>query len=162
MFQNVVGGAEGAGVVTVLGEGAFHLTPAGGFVVEEVAGDAGDGFLAVGERAATDFLEQLEVAFFLTGDEVVDEHRAARGDRFVDGGATGFADDEVVTCQKFGDFAGPTQDADTAGEGVFDLAGSRVEKADVFSENDGDVGPRVGVEDGLGNPPDVGSFGVAK
>ena len=82
----------------MLGEGAFHLVPAAGFVGQEIGSDAGDGFGAVGEGAATDFFKELEVAFFLTGDEVVDEHRTAGGDGFVDGGSACFSDDEVVTC----------------------------------------------------------------
>lgn len=41
-------------------------------------------------------LEELEVSFFLPGNEVVDEHGALRGDGLVDGCTTGFAYDKMV------------------------------------------------------------------
>ena len=142
----------------MLGKGAFHLAPAGAFVLEDVAKDTGDGVLTVGEGASADFFEELEVTLFLTRDEVVDEHRAAGGDGFVDGGTAGFSDDEVVGGEEFGDLAGPAFDSDAAGVGVFDFAGALVEEADVFPQDDGDVGAWVGVEDRFGDPADVGEF----
>ena len=41
---------------------------------------------------------------------------------------------------------------------MFDFAGARVEEAEVFSEDDGDVDARVGVEQGFGDAADVGEL----
>ena len=83
------------------------FSPEGGIVGEEFT----DGGLEVaggfGELSCADGFEEVEVAFFLAGDEVVDEHGAARGEGFVDSGASGLADDEVVGAEEFGDFLSP-------------------------------------------------------
>jgi hypothetical protein len=44
----------------------------------------------------------------------VDEHGAACGDGFVDGGTAGFADDEVVVGEEGRDFFCPAEEADAA------------------------------------------------
>lgn len=41
-------------------------------------------------------VEKFDIPFLLPGDDVVDEHGALGRDGFVNGGSTGFADDEVV------------------------------------------------------------------
>jgi hypothetical protein len=86
-------------------------------VGEEVVGGAGDFRWGVGEAAAADGLEEAEVSFFLTGDEVVDEHRAAGGDGFVDGGSAGFTNGEVVGVEELRDSAGPADETDTTRKG---------------------------------------------
>lgn len=124
LIEDVAGGGQRTGVATVLGQCALHLPPAASFVGKQVGGDAGDGLGTFGEGAAANFFEQLEVAFFLAGDEVVDQHRASGGDGFVDGGPAGFANHEVVAGQEFGDFLRPAFDLDASGEALFDLLGA--------------------------------------
>ena len=47
----------------------------------------------------------------------MDEHRAMGGDGFVDGGAAGFTDDEVMLGEQARDVPGPAEDADATGAG---------------------------------------------
>lgn len=144
----------------MFGEAAFLLSPEGGVVGEEVAEGGGEGVGIFGEGAAADELEEVEVSFFLSGDEVVDEHGAAGGEGFVDGGAAGFADDEVVAAEEFGDFFRPALDLHAAGVVFLDFAGAAVEFPEVASEDDGEFGGPAGVvEDGAGDASDGGSFG---
>ena len=90
-----------------------------------------------GEAAAADHFQQAQIAFFLAGHEVVDEHRAMGGNGLVDGGPTGLANDEVVVGEQIGDAAGPAHDADAAGEGLLELAGGGVQQFGVFAEHQG-------------------------
>lgn len=110
-FGGVTGGAG-------LGEGlhsVFLLTPEGGVVSEEGL-DGAVYFLGAGsEGADLEASEEFDIPFFLSGDDVVDEHGTLGGEGFVDGGSSGFSDDEVVTTEEFGDFTGPAFDADAAG-----------------------------------------------
>ena len=161
--EDEVGGGEGGLGSGVAGEAAFLLTPEGGVVGEEVAEGGGEGFGGIGEGAAADGFEELEVALFLTGDEVMDEDGAAGGKGFMDGGAASLADDEVVVAEEFGDFFGPTADVDAAGVGVLHFAGPAIEFADIAAEDDGDFGGPAGVvEDGAGGAADGGAFGGGK
>lgn len=143
----------------MFGEAAFLLTPEGGVVGEEVAKGGGKAIGAVGEGSAPDDFKKVEVALLLAGDEVVDEHGAACGECLVDGGAAGFADDEVVVTEEFGDLLRPAFDLDAAGVGFLDFAGPAVEFSEVSSEDDGEFGGPSGVvEDGPGGASDGGAF----
>lgn len=108
MIQNKIGGGDGAVVAVVFGELVFHFAPFGCVVGEESEHSLGEVFWIFREIAGAEVLEELEVAFFLAGDEVMDQHRALRGDGFVDGCATGFANDEVMGIEKLRNFFGPT------------------------------------------------------
>lgn len=69
-------------------------------------------------------LEELEISLFLAGHEVVDEHGDTGGDGFVDGCATGLADDEVVFFEELGDFFCPSEKPDATGIFGTNLAGA--------------------------------------
>lgn len=96
LFQDEIGGGDGAVVACVLGEIVFHDTPFSGVVREKIEDGLGEVFGIFGEVARAEVLEELEIAFFLAGNEVMDQHRALRGDGFVDCCATGFAYHEVM------------------------------------------------------------------
>ena len=128
------------------GEGVFHGAPAGGVVGEEVGDAAGEGCGGFGEVAAADDFEEPEISLFLAGNEVVDEHRAARGDGFVDGGSAGFADDEVMAVEELGNAAGPANESDAARVGFLDLARAGVEQPDVPPEDEGELDGGRGIQ----------------
>jgi hypothetical protein len=96
MVEDEIGGGDGAVVAVVFREIAFHYTPVSGVVCEKIKDGLGEVFGIFCEIACVEMLEELEVAFFLSGDEVMDQHWALRGDGFMDGRATGFADYQVV------------------------------------------------------------------
>ena len=141
------------------GEGVFHGAPAGGVVGEEVGDAAGEGFGRVGEMAAADDFEQLEVSLLLAGNEVMDEHRAAGGDGLVHGGAAGLADDEVVVVEKLRHLAGPADEPDAAGIGLLDFARAGVEQPDISPEDDGEMDVGRGIQQGAAVAADEGQFG---
>ena len=85
----------------VFGKGTFHQF--GNFTV------------FFGDRAQTEAPDQFRVAFLLPGNDLVDNHRAARGDGFLHGRAAGFADDQVVRHHQFGHLVRPAEDADAVG-----------------------------------------------
>lgn len=71
------------------------------------------GFLwGFGGDAAAVLGEEFGVAFFLAGDDVVDDGWAGGGECFVEDGAAGFADDEVVGLQEVWDAVGPAEDVE--------------------------------------------------
>ena len=53
--------------------------------------------------------DEFGVAFLLSGDDLVDNHRAARGDGFLNGRAAGFADDEVMAHHEFRHLVRPAE-----------------------------------------------------
>ena len=77
-------------------------------------------------------LEELEVAFFLSWDKMVNQHRALSGDRFMHGGPASFSDHEVMFIQELRDFFCPTQQADAVRILRFDFCGTRVEGAEIL------------------------------
>ena len=68
------------------------------------------GFGRLDQRADVAAAQQLVIALLLAGDDLVDEHRAARGDGLLGGGAAGLADDHVVGHQQPGNLVGPAED----------------------------------------------------
>ena len=64
----------------------------------------------VGEGAALDLLDESPVAFFLAGDDLIDDDGAGGGDGFLDGGTAGFGDDEVVSFEEAWHFFCPADD----------------------------------------------------
>jgi hypothetical protein len=96
LTKDVFGGGDGTGVAVVAGKGVFHGAPADSVVGEEGGHTLREGLGSLGELATTDDFKQPEIPLFLTGDEVMNQHRATGGDGFVDGGSAGLADDEVV------------------------------------------------------------------
>lgn len=108
LFKDEIGGGDGAVVAVVFREIAFHDTPVSGVVCEKIKDGLGEVFWIFCEVACVEMLEELEVSFFLSGDEVMDQHRALRGDGFMDGRATGFADYEVVRVEELRNFFRPT------------------------------------------------------
>ncbi len=107
--EDEAGGVNGSVAAIVGGEGGFHFTPFARVVVEQVGDGCGEVAGGLGKISGTELLEEFEVSLFLAGDEVVDEHGAAGGDCFVDGGAAGFADDEMVLAEEAGHFPGPAE-----------------------------------------------------
>ena len=53
--------------------------------------------------------DQFRVAFLLAGNDLVDDHRATRGDGFLHGRAAGFADDEMMRHHQFGHLVRPAE-----------------------------------------------------
>ena len=66
-------------------------------------------------RAEAETPDEFRVAFLLAGDDLVDNHRAARGDGFLHDRAAGFADDQVMGHHQFGHLVRPAEDADAVG-----------------------------------------------
>src|SRR5207247_8542545 len=82
--------------IRVTGEGAFALC---------------DG-VAWGKRdhAGIGFDDQAGIAFLLTRNDVVDDHWTGGGNRFLDGRATGFADEQMAFVEHPREFIGPPND----------------------------------------------------
>jgi len=53
--------------------------------------------------------QQLAVALLLAGDDLVDDHGAARGDGLLRGGSPGLAHHDVVGHQQARDLVGPSE-----------------------------------------------------
>ena len=121
MVEDEIGGGDGTVVAVVFGEIVFHDTPFSGVVGENFEDGLGEVFGVFGEVAGAELFEELEVSFFLAGDEVMDQHRALGGDGYVDGCATGFSDDKVVLVEELRDFSGPAEKADSVRVGGFDF-----------------------------------------
>lgn len=64
-----------------------------------------------GKDAAAIFEQELRVAFFLAGEDLGDEHRRYRRERFLNRRAAGFSNEHVMFAQQRGDVAHPTEDA---------------------------------------------------
>lgn len=92
----------------MFGEIVFHDAPIGGVVCEKIEHGLGEVFGIFCEVACAEVLEELEIAFFLSWDEVMNQHRALSGDGLVNRCATGFTDHEVVGVEELRNFFGPT------------------------------------------------------
>jgi len=137
LIEDEVGGGVSGGGSGVSEEVAFHASPSGSFVGEHFAKVCGECAWGVGEVSAVEVAQESEVALFLAGDEVVDEHGAGSGEGFVDGGAACFSYDEVVAGEEFGDFSGPPFDGDALGEVGLDFQGAGAEFFFVATQDDG-------------------------
>jgi hypothetical protein len=60
------------------------------------------------------FDDQLGIAFFLTGDNVINNHRTTGRDRFLNGCASSFSDEQMALVKHARKFLGPTDDVDFA------------------------------------------------
>lgn len=80
----------------MLKESFFLSAPESGLVGEQRGDGFADGPGGGGEGSGLESVEELDVSFLLSRDDVVDQHGALRGNGFMDGGASGLADDEVV------------------------------------------------------------------
>ncbi len=119
------------------GKGGFHRAPSGGMIGEKLGNLAAEGLGRCGKSTAANGFEQAEIPFFLAGHQMVDEHRATGGDRFMHGGSSGFANHQVMAGEELRNFARPPDDADPVGIGVLDIPGSRIQAADIAPEHDG-------------------------
>lgn len=137
----------------------FHGAPLGGVIGEEVGGDGANLFGGLGESTAAESFEEAEIAFFLSGHEVMDQHGALGGDGFVDGGSAGFTDDKVMAIKKLGHAFGPATDPDATRELALELFGTAIEETHIFSENDGQVDIRRSLQQGARNAANVRFFG---
>ena len=90
------------------------------------------------DGAEVELGDEFGVAFLLAGDDLVDNHRAARGDGFLNGRAAGLADDEVVAHHQFGHLVRPAEHLHAVAEiaGAFDEFGAQLR---VASGDDGEM-----------------------
>ena len=89
--------APGAPEGSVVGDRAFDD-------IDHMLGSAG------GEGADGGLLDEGDVAFFLTGDDVVNHKRNLGGDGFLNGRAAGFADEKMVGPHECGHLVGPAEE----------------------------------------------------
>lgn len=151
-FSGLAGGAR-AGVT---GESFFLVAPDAGVVLEEVANGFPDCLCRSGERAGLKPFQQFNVSFFLSRDDVVNEHGALGGDRFVNRGASRLANDQVMGGEKFGDFPGPPLDVNPAGKFFFERLNLTIQPTDISAQNDGDLG--IVTENGPDDVVDMRGF----
>lgn len=160
MAKNEIGrdyGRIGAGL---LSEVSFLASPERCLIREEIPQSGGERLFAVCQSASPPAMEKFKVALLLAGDEMVNEHRGAGGERFMDGGPSGLADDEMMGSEELGNALGPGEDAHPPGIGFFHLTGTMVELAEVSSEDDGDLRLISGViEKGAGDSSYGRAFG---
>jgi hypothetical protein len=57
---------------------------------------------------------QLSITFFLSGDDVIDDHRTTRGNCFLHGRAAGFTNEQVAGAKHAREIVGPADDIDLA------------------------------------------------
>lgn len=136
------------------------LAPKFAVVGEEIAQGFGNGGGIGGEGADLVALEEFDVSFLLSGDDMVDEHGALGGDGFVHCGSSGFANDKVVGGEKLGNLAGPALEMDATGEFSLEFTGLLVKAAKVASQDNGDLS--VVGEDGPDDVIDMGRAGSGK
>ena len=89
--------------------------PEPGLVGKRLVDEFGHLAVAFRHRAEAVFGDQSRIAFLLAGDDLVDDHRAARGDGFLHASAAGFADDEVAAQHQLRHLVGPAEDAHAVG-----------------------------------------------
>ena len=92
--------------------------------------------VADGDGAAVRFDEKPRVAFFLAGDDVIHDHGTAGGDRFLHGGAAGFADEEMAGAQKPRQLFAPADNLERARREAADVF-NRFAHASIASDGDG-------------------------
>ena len=119
---------KGTGISVVDRKLLFHNPPVGPLVSKHVSQNGGDLLRSLGEFSGTQMFEQFQVALFLAGHEMVNDHRALGGNGFVNRRATGLADDEMVAVQEGGNTAGPTDQFHPTRELALDFLGSTVKK----------------------------------
>lgn len=98
-------------------------------------------------------MEEFNVAFLLSRDDVVDQHGAFCGNGLMYCSSSGLANDEVMRAEEFWDFLGPALDMDTTGEGFFERPDLVIQAAHVSTKNDGYVA--ILAEGGLDDIVDV-------
>ena len=110
-------------------------------LIREHAGGQGGGFeRRMASKGAVMVEEHFGIAFLLTGNDVIDHGRGARGEDFMEDGSTGFADDEVVRAQEVGHLVGPTDKGEAVfGQGIGEAIEGEVESAFVFADGQGQV-----------------------
>ena len=94
--QDEFGNAQRGVRTAHLPEVFMPLRPLRGFFGEGVFHQLGHLAVFFRNRAQAETPDQFGVAFLLAGDDLVDNHRAARGDGFLHGRAAGFANDQMV------------------------------------------------------------------
>jgi hypothetical protein len=79
------------------------------------------------DGAEVELGDEFGVAFLLPGDDLVDNHRAARGDGFLNGRAAGFADDEMMAHHEFRHLVRPAEHLHAVAKvaGAFDEFGAQ-------------------------------------
>ena len=75
----------------------------------------GDFAVFLPDRAEVRRRNQFRVAFLLAGNDLVDDHRAARGDGFLHGRAARLADDQMMRQHQFGHLIRPAEHAHAVG-----------------------------------------------
>ncbi len=161
-MEEEVGSGDGSSIATVFGERTLHGAPLGTVVGKKVGQTAGKSLRRLGQMAATDEFEQTKISFFLTGDEVMDQHRATSGNGFVDGGSTRFTDDEVVAVKELRDAASPADKMDAARISVFDFPSTGVKRTNIPTKDDGKADVRRGIQQGAGVAAEEGKLGGGK
>ena len=110
-------------------------------VIGEHAGGQGGGFeRGMAAEGAVVIEEHFSVAFFLAGNDVIDDGRGACSEDFMEDGAAGFADDEIVGAQEVGHLVSPTDEGEPVfRQGVGEVIEGEVESAFVFADGQGQV-----------------------
>src|SRR5688572_24877404 len=139
LFQDEARGGKGSVIAAVAGEGVLHGAPAGGLVGEEAADAVGQCLGGFRKLAAADDCGELEMSLLLTGNEVMDEHRATGGDGFVGGGPASLADDEMMAVEEQRNPPRPADEPDAARVGFLDFAGAGIKQPHIPPEDDGEM-----------------------
>ena len=118
-----------------------HFFGEAAFIGEHAGGQGGGFERGMAAEGAVVVEEHFGVAFFLAGNDVIDDGRGACSEDFMEDGATGFADDEVVGAEEEGHLVGPTDEGEPVlRQGVGEVIEGEVEAAFVFANGQGQVG----------------------
>ena len=111
-------------------------------VIGEHASGEGGGFeRGMAAEGAVVIEEHFSVAFFLAGNDVIDDGRGACSEDFMEDSASGFADDEIVGAQEVGHLVSPTDKCEPVfRQGVGEVIEGEVESAFVLADGQGQVG----------------------